>query len=59
MSEKKLKTGDVVQWVVVDREYVTLDYADSRNEARESARALDATNHIFAPHRIAKVVLAK
>ena len=58
MSEKKLKTGDVVCWAVVDRDgYIC--QAASRNDARELKADWDKTNAIDAPHRIAKVVLAK
>ncbi len=58
MSEKKLKTGDVVCWAVVDRDG-HLCRAESRNEAREHKAEWDAYFPQDAPHRIAKVVLAK
>lgn len=57
--KKKPKTGDVVGWTIVDKDFDTRSDCifDTRREARNQADARDKS--VFAPFRIAKIVLAK
>lgn len=60
-KQKKPKTGDVVGWVVITKSGRII--AGDCFHRRESARkAKDNWDYLFdqdAPHRIAKIVLAK
>lgn len=57
-KQKKPKTGDVVGWLVVDRDGDIYDQCDSRKCARREC--LIANKHdYYKPYRIAKIVLAK
>lgn len=59
MSERKKKTGDVVGWFVLDVKQRRQELCESRASARQQVRFWDDITPEFAPHRIAKVVLAK
>ncbi len=59
MSERKKKTGDVATWTVVDVSHFPVGRWKTREEARIKAREWDIRFPGNAPHRIAKVVLAK
>lgn len=59
MSERKKKTGDVATWTVVDVLHLPAGGWKTREEARIKAREWDNRFPRYAPHRIAKVVLAK
>jgi len=59
MSERKKKTGDVIIWAVVDRRERLDPSFFNRKDARDIARRWNIDYASDAPHRIAKVVLAK
>lgn len=55
-KQKKPKTGDVVGWVVVDRDGDIYDQMDSRKYARDQAK-YGNENGYHKPYRVAKIVL--
>lgn len=56
--KKKPKTGDVVWWVVLDRDGEIYDRYGSRKYARHDLIAANKYGR-YKPYRIAKIVLAK
>lgn len=59
-KQKKPKTGDVVGWLVVGRDFDFGYAVKSRSEARRGVARYNALPHASCkPFRIAKIVLAK
>jgi len=54
-----MKTNNVLQWFVVDKNGYTVVTAKSRRAARGIKNVLNITFSKFGPHRIAKVVVTK
>jgi len=60
-KQKKPKTGDVTGWVVIDKYgFIRSDpFWRTRIQARRHAAIWDKSCKLFAPFRVAKIVLAK
>lgn len=56
--KKKPKTGDVVGWVVLDRDGDIYDHNPSRSDARKSIKMTKDRGRC-PPYSIGKIVLAK
>lgn len=56
-KQKKPKTGDVVGWLVLDRDGDIYDQADNRKDARHQVRLANESGY-YEPYRLAKITLA-